>query len=316
MENTNQKIASIGLAGLSSFQLKIIGIVMMVFDHIHQMFYAAGVPTWFAWIGRPVLPIFLFLCAEGFFHTRIKKIYMLRLGLGYFVMRFLTYTFQTFIEVPGVELVNNIFQTIFLSTIYMYLIDMFRKNKKRRLPGKMIFSIVMMLLILLINFAILQLISAIDIVPRLLVPVLIMVPNIFTSEGGIIAVILCVWFYIFRGKRILQVLPLLLFSLLSFFQSTDPEAMQWLMALAVIPIMLYNGTKGKYGKYGKNFFYIFYPAHIYILYILSFFIIPAGPDIAMPANNVLHYEASAGAFDDSDVDAPIAVLHNSGSEEY
>jgi hypothetical protein len=43
---------------------------------------------------------------------------------------------------------------------------------------------------------------------------------------------------------------------------------QWLMVFALIPIVLYNGRRGKGSKY---FFYIFYPAHIYALYIIAWF---------------------------------------------
>ena len=43
---------------------------------------------------------------------------------------------------------------------------------------------------------------------------------------------------------------------------------QWMMILAAIPIVLYNGEKGR-GM--RNFFYIFYPAHIAIFAIISFF---------------------------------------------
>ena len=56
--------------GLTSFDLKLIGIILMVFDHIHQMFYFEGVPLWFTMLGRLVAPIFLFLSAEDFYYTR------------------------------------------------------------------------------------------------------------------------------------------------------------------------------------------------------------------------------------------------------
>ena len=41
---------------------------------------------------------------------------------------------------------------------------------------------------------------------------------------------------------------------------------EWYGALAAIPMLLYNGKRG--GGH-KAFFYLFYPAHIYILYALS-----------------------------------------------
>ena len=69
--------------GLTGSAIKIICVIMMVFDHLHQMFYTHGAPLWFAWIGRPVLPIFIFLCAEGFAYTRSRKRYLLQLFIGF-----------------------------------------------------------------------------------------------------------------------------------------------------------------------------------------------------------------------------------------
>jgi hypothetical protein len=39
-------------AGLSGAQIKITGIIMMVFDHLYYMFHVHGIPQWFYWIGR------------------------------------------------------------------------------------------------------------------------------------------------------------------------------------------------------------------------------------------------------------------------
>ena len=53
---------------------------------------------------------------------------------------------------------------------------------------------------------------------------------------------------------------------LSLIVYLSGDTVQSLMALAAIPMILYNGERGK-GM--KNFFYIFYPAHIGLLYCIS-----------------------------------------------
>ncbi|RKW34014.1 MAG: hypothetical protein D8B43_00795 [Lachnoanaerobaculum sp.] len=70
-------------------------------------------------------------------------------------------------------------------------------------------------------------------------------------------------FYIFRKNRWIQIIVLVVISDVIFICSHD---IQWMMVFAAIPMLFYNGKKGK-GM--KNFFYIFYPVHIILLYILS-----------------------------------------------
>ena len=94
--------------------------------------------------------------------------------------------------------------------------------------------------------------------------VMLMIPNLFTVEGGISMVLLGLIFYIFRTNRKIQFLVLIILSFLAFY--TNRTGVQWMMVFAIIPLYFYNGEKG---RGDKNFFYIFYPVHIYILYILA-----------------------------------------------
>ena len=94
--------------------------------------------------------------------------------------------------------------------------------------------------------------------------VVLMIPNLFTVEGGIAMVLLGWLFYIFREKRIIQFAAVLAIGLLSL--RSNPSGVQWMMVFSIIPLFFYNGEKG---RGDKNFFYIFYPTHIYLLYILA-----------------------------------------------
>lgn len=260
-------------SGLTGNQIKLIAAAMMLMDHIHQMFIMHGVPDWFTWIGRPVAPIFLFMCAEGFYHTRSKKRYMLLLLAGFEFMS-LANTFLTRI-MPNwdVALINNIFGTLFLSTLYMLAADMLRDGVREKKTGKILLSVLMMLLPAAASIPALVILASPELITRmppwLFMVVAELIPSVMLTEGGVFLVLMGLLFYLFRKNRMSQAAMLIVMSLISFLIS---RGIQWLMIFAVIPILLYNGKRGggnggRGGGIGsKYFFYVFYPAHIYLLY--------------------------------------------------
>lgn len=59
--------------GITGYQLKLIGVALMILDHVHRLFYWEANLTWMNILGRSVMPIFLFMCAEGFHYTKSRK---------------------------------------------------------------------------------------------------------------------------------------------------------------------------------------------------------------------------------------------------
>ncbi|MEJ1318174.1 TraX family protein [Latilactobacillus sakei] len=102
------------------------------------------------------------------------------------------------------------------------------------------------------------------------------IPTITLAENSIFLYI-GVFFYLFRNNRLLQCLTIIVFAVINAgansgftFTGLLTTNTQWMMIFAIIPILLYNGQKG---RSMKSFFYFFYPIHIWLLYILASFII-------------------------------------------
>lgn len=104
---------------------------------------------------------------------------------------------------------------------------------------------------------------------------------IFT-EGGILFVFYFVSVYFLKERKLQLSLFTCAFSGLLVFLATRGwpyrgpvlyllpySKYQWLMALVIPFYYLYNGNKG---KQIKAFFYIFYPLHIWILYVIGYFL--------------------------------------------
>lgn len=249
---------------LTGFQLKIIGLIFMLIDHINTFFgYELGLPRWFSWLGRFVAPVFLYLLMEGFKYTSNRKKYLSRLFWASIFMHIvnivkniytkayihpLTKEFDAFNLIAG----NNIFWTLFLFLSLFIILDKLVKDKEK----------------------------------IWMIPMILVFPLIIFSEGGFyllpiglaayfsnndpkkVSLAILIWSLILLGKT--------LFSyftggneLMSLYQQLT-YSNEFLMLTAIPFILLYNGERGGRGKkWEKNLFYIFYPLHLIVLNIIS-----------------------------------------------
>lgn len=252
--------------GMSTFDIKVLGIVLMVIDHIHQMFAVMGAPHWLDWFGRPVATIFFFVSAVGFAHTSNRKKYLQRLLFGYWIMNAGSFIVQKLFSVGDMALSNNIFADLFIAVLTMYGIELIKEGVKGKKGGKVAGGLAMILLPFLATGVLAVLAASANAMPATIF--MMIVPNILMAENSLV-LYLAVGFYLLRNHRGFQCLLLAVTA--GLFAMSDPSALftgniQWMMIFAVIPMLLYNGEKGR-GM--RSFFYIFYPAHIWVLYIIA-----------------------------------------------
>ena len=103
----------------------------------------------------------------------------------------------------------------------------------------------------------------------------------FIMDGGITYILEGIVLYLLRRHRGWQAAAFVALGLLFYLAlpmrylmasgSFAPgllfdTAFEWMGVFAVVPMLLYNGQRGR-GM--KQLFYVFYPAHVYLLYALS-----------------------------------------------
>lgn len=260
--------------GLTGSEIKFLALIFMLLDHIHYFFEFTGkVPVIFSWIGRLAAGLFLFTMVEGYTYTSNKKKYFTRIYLMSVFMGIVKYLIQTLPQLQrgdGFYPANGIFSTFVILIIMFIGIDFIREKKLFKGIG-------LILLPFIISYSFYFLPKAIMPYAYLLVSTLI--PSPLLVEGGLHLIIAGIILYIFRENRKLQgifygifVLAWMLGLPLIYIRPISLKLMftdyyEWMSVFALIFMFLYNGEKG---KPMKRLFYIFYPAHIYILYTLSF----------------------------------------------
>ena len=264
--------------GLNSFQIKLIALVLMTFDHIHYMFSGVvNVPMWLTMLGRISAPLFIFMVANGMAYTSNRKKYLLRLYIGFVAMNILNSIASKYTPHPaGNQLIANIFSSLFLICFFICMSNKIKESVKNHSLVRAIGYTILLLVPVFVGVAILMMISGENpSMIKFLLPLMWFVPTPILAEGGIMFIILGLGFYIFRKRKVnLSIFYLIdcgyifymsaggVFTVDSLFHTN----VQWMMIFALPIIQMYNNQKGKSMKY---FFYLYYPAHMYLLLWLS-----------------------------------------------
>lgn len=213
---------------LTSNQLKLLAMLTMTLDHIGvQMF--PGV-LWLRIVGRLAFPIYAYMIAEGCAHTRNRSKYLLQMA-GLALLCQLVYFFAM-----G-SLFQCILVTFTLSVLVIYAIDSGSSAK-----------------------AVLALCAALFVtvfLPRLLTG------TDFAVDYSIWGVLLPVAVYLADTKPRKLLSATVLLALLA----VDYGGVQWYGLAALLPLALYDGTRGKARI--KWLFYLYYPLHLVAIYGLS-----------------------------------------------
>lgn len=265
--------------GLNGFQLKLLALVCMTFDHIH--YFLGGllsIPFWFGIVGRMAAPIFIFMAGEGFAHTHSRSRYLLRLYLCSVGMGVLNQLENRFLPHPaGAMAIGNIFATICYLVWFLSCLERLRTGRSReRLLG-----VAGLLLPFVAQAAVFALMSwaagngLFQVQFGAALAMMTVLPLPLVVEGGVAFLLLGIGLYYLRGKPVgLGVFYLAMSAL--FLVSALPGGVslenlvysnyQWLMVLALPLLLLYNGRRGRGMKY---LFYIYYPAHMLLLLLLA-----------------------------------------------
>lgn len=218
---------------MTSFVLKIIALITMLFDHVGYAIFNKF--SFMNYIGRLSFPLFAFMITEGFTHTKNLRKYFYRLLI-----------FAVISQIPYMLFISNFsnvftLNILFTLTLGLLAITVYDKSKNKLLG---------------FLFVIICATSA----------------DFLHLDYGWFGIAIIFVFYIFKDKKIYMNLFFIIATFINYFYNyITTFRIEYLFiilfcTLSLIPINLYNEKKGKNTKY---FLYFFYPIHLIVLYILT-----------------------------------------------
>ena len=186
--------------------------------------YIIGLPKSVEVLGRIAFPIFAFAISEGYKHTRNLKNYILRIGI-----------FAVLLQIPSwifsYNYPLNIFFTLFTGLCLISVL----KNKNMNDVVKIIFTIMIFFITRKINL-----------------------------DYGLYGLFTILIFTFYNENKLKMMINFVILNIINVVRPNifDLDFTQIYSLLALIPIILYNGEKGKSWKY---FFYLFYPLHFLVI---------------------------------------------------
>lgn len=221
---------------MTSFVLKIIAIIAMLFDHIGYVIF--GRFSFMNYIGRLAFPIFAFGISEGYTHTKDLKKYFLRLLV-----------FAITSQIPYMLFMGLLTNTFTLNILFTLILGLLAITVYEKLNNKYLGLLFVILCSIIAHFG-----------------------HFDYGWFGIATIFI---FYIFKDKKVLMNLSFIIAVFMNYFYTyITTSRIEFLFiilfcTLSLIPINLYNTKKGKDTKY---LLYVFYPLHLLVLYFINLFI--------------------------------------------
>ncbi len=206
-------------------------------------------------IGRLAFPIFCFLLVEGFVHTSNKLRYALRLALFCIVSEpcFDLAFHQTWLYREK----QNVFFTLLIGFLTLWVIETIRS----RFSEKKVFLVLK------------------GLISGIVIAMACLLADWLMTDYGYRGILFITVFYLFRNRNWIAMPLFALINVVCGYRMTLLDVYGWQLGkqylgnfqvqdaaiLAILPMILYNGQKGRSMKW---FFYLFYPVHLFLLYLI------------------------------------------------
>ena len=219
---------------MSSFVLKLIGIISMLCDHIGFAFYNH---SFLRVIGRVAFPIFAFQAVIGYEHTKDVKKHLIKMMIFAFIS-----------QIPFSLLYITLKQRFTLNVMFTIILGLFSIILFNKINNRIICFIVLLLIGCL--------------------------GSIIRVDYGIFGIVTIFLFYYFKNNKIKMFFYFSITFLIRYLLHIifiDPIYYSLILLgtlTAFIPISLYNKKEGIKTKY---LFYLFYPLHLLIIYLIYLF---------------------------------------------